>query len=220
LNSFDEGLRLQKMKAPANKNPLCCLSRLPAASADSAAVFCWGAPPTTPQSSGMAHGHQHPALRGGHCSATLLSDFERPGACDPRERPRRVRRLARHIRDGGPFFAPPARTPAHPAMKRCRRRHCSRVPSTLLSVRRPGAQSPSCYPSRPRTQPASASAAGLSLPPSRTQAAPGSRAPGMELRRGGSPLCDAVAAKELARMLFVRPRRFLSVSHADLAGLT
>jgi hypothetical protein len=137
-----------------------------------------------------------------------------------RERPRRVRRLARHIRDGGPFFAPPARTPAHPAMKRCRRRHCSRVPSTLLSVRRPGAQSPPCYPSRPRTQPASASAAGLSLPPSRTQAAPGSRAPGMELRRGGSPLCDAVAARELARMLFVRPRRFLSVSHADLAGLT
>jgi hypothetical protein len=35
-----------------------------------------------------------------------------------------------------------------------------------------------------------------------------------------SPLCDAVAARELARMLFVRPRRFLSVSHADLAGLT
>jgi hypothetical protein len=35
-----KGCALQKMKAPANKNPLCCLSSLPAAPADSAAGFC------------------------------------------------------------------------------------------------------------------------------------------------------------------------------------
>ena len=68
--------------------------------------------------------------------------------------------------------------PAHPAMERCRDRHCRRGAAALLfGFRRPGAQSPRVS-SRPRTQPALCNRRAFSLPPSLTQAAPGWRAPG------------------------------------------
>jgi hypothetical protein len=83
--------------------------------------------------------------------------------------------------------------PAHPTMERCRDRHCS---ATLLLASDDRTRATSYLLGAPENWPAPAQVAGLSLPPSLTQAAPGSEGAGdpveaiepLVTRDGGTPM--------------------------------